>query len=184
MKPTLLIVDDEEFILNSLVRLFRNEDYEVFTATSGAEGIGIMEDNDIFLVISDNIMPGMSGVEFLSRVKDTSPDTIRIMLTGYADLEASIAAINKGEVYRFITKPWNDEELKVIVRQSLEYRDLMLTNRTLTRTVKRQSYLLKKLEDHYPGISKVPRAEDGAIVVDEDDFENLSLEELLKSVKE
>lgn len=179
MSDTVLLVDDEENILSSLVRLFRMSDYTIFTATSGTKGIEIMEENNISLVISDHKMPGMTGVEFLSKVKEMSPDTIRIMLTGYADLEASIDAINKGEVYRFITKPWNDEELLLTLKQSLEYRDLMLSNRKLTRTVQKQSSVLKKLENHYPGISEVSRLESGAIVVDEDDFEDLSLEDLL-----
>ena len=179
MGEPVLFVDDEESILNTLIRLFRKEDYEIFTATSGMEGLKIAEENDISLIISDHRMPGMTGVDFLCQVKDIVPDAIRIMLTGYADLEASIAAINKGEVHRFLTKPWNDEVLLVTVKQSLEYRDMMLMNKRLTRTVKRQYYLMKKLEDRYPGISEVPRGEDGAIVVDDDGFDDLSLEEFL-----
>jgi len=175
MKQTVLLVDDEKSILSSLARLFRNEDFEIFTATSGAEGIEIVEEKDISLIISDHRMPEMTGVEFLSRAKDISPDSIRIMLTGYADLEASIAAINKGEVYRFITKPWNDEELLLTVKQALEYRDLKLTNRHLTKTVQKQSRLLKKLEDHYPGISKVSRSSDGAIIIDDEELDDLSM---------
>ena len=179
MGEPVLLVDDEESILSSLFRLFRKDDYEIFRATSGAEGLRIAEENDISLIISDYRMPGMTGVEFLSQVKDIVPDAIRIMLTGYADLEASIAAINRGEVYRFITKPWSDEALKMTVSQALEYRELMLMNRRLTRTVKRQHHILKKLEGDYPGISEVTRLEDGAIVVEEDDLEDFNLEEIL-----
>ncbi|MDT8318226.1 MAG: response regulator [bacterium] len=179
MKQPVLFVDDERSILNSLVRLFRNEDYEIFTATSGAEALKIIEKNEIALVISDHRMPEMSGVEFLSHVVETSPDTIRIMLTGYADLKASIDAINKGEVYRFITKPWNDEELRLTVRQSLEYRNIKLENRKLTRTVKRQTQILKKLEEHHPGISDVSRSEDGSIVIDEDAWDDPTLDDIL-----
>jgi len=179
MKPTILFVDDEENILSSLVRLFRKEDYDLLTATGGEEGLKIVESREISLVISDHMMPGMTGVDFLTRVKDISPDTIRIMLTGYADLEAAISAINKGEVYRFISKPWNDEELKLTVRQSLDYRDLVLKNRSLTRTVKKQYEVLKGLEKDYPGISSVSRSEDGTIVIDEDDLDDFSIEEFL-----
>ena len=99
MKHTILFVDDEENILSALVRLFRKEDYEIVTAISGMDGMKIIEEREIPLVISDHRMPGMTGVDFLAKVKEISPDTIRIMLTGYADLEAAIAAINKGEVY-------------------------------------------------------------------------------------
>lgn len=179
MKPTILFVDDEENILSSLVRLFRKEDYDLLTATGGEDGLKIVESRDISLVISDHMMPVMTGVDFLTRVKDISPDTIRIMLTGYADLEAAISAINKGEVYRFISKPWNDEELKLTVRQSLDYRDLVLKNRSLTRTVKKQYEVLKGLEKDYPGISTVSRSEDGTIVIDEDDLDDFSIEEFL-----
>lgn len=179
MKPAVLFVDDEENILSSLVRLFRKEDYELLTATSGTDGLKILESRDISLVISDHRMPGMTGVDFLARAKEISPDTMRIMLTGYADLEAAISAINKGEVYRFISKPWNDEELKLTVRQSLDYRDLVLKNRSLTRTVKKQYDVLKGLEKDYPGISSVSRSEDGAIVIDEDALEDFSIDELL-----
>ncbi len=183
MKQAIMFVDDEQNILNSLMRLFRNEDYEIFTATGGADALKIIEENEIALIISDHRMPEMSGVELLSKVVEVSPDTIRIMLTGYADLEASIDAINKGEVYRFITKPWKDEELRLTVRQSLEYRELMLANRTLTRTVKRQHQILKKLEEHHPGISEVSRAEDGSIMIDEDSWDDLSLEDILGKTK-
>ena len=180
MEETLLFVDDEESIISSLVRLFRKEDYELLTATSGMDGLKMMEDKDISLIISDHMMPVMTGVDFLARVKEISPDTIRIMLTGYADLQASIDAINKGEVYRFLTKPWHDEELLATVRQSLEFRDLKLKNISLTQTVKKQSSLLNKLDALYPGITNVTRSEDGAIVVAEEDFDDVSLEQLLR----
>jgi len=181
MSHSIMFVDDEVNILNSLVRLFRNEGYEIFTATSGAEGLKTIENHDISLIISDYKMPQMSGVDFLAQVKENSPDTMRIMLTGYADLEASINAINKGEVYRFITKPWQDEEIKLTVSQSLEYRGLMLSNRSLTKTVKKQAQVLKKLENHYPGISEVSRSEDGSIVIDEDDMDDLALDEIINN---
>jgi len=181
MKDTILLVDDEKSILNSIIRLFLNEKYEILTAASGKEALQIMEENDVSLIISDHRMPEMTGVEFLSLAKDIAPDAIRIMLTGYADLEASINAINEGEVYRFITKPWNDEELLITVKRALEHRELILQNRRLTKTVKKQAAILEKLEDHYPGISEVTRSEDGAIVIDEDDLDDDCLPELLKA---
>jgi DNA-binding NtrC family response regulator len=176
MKNSILLVDDEESIINSLIRLFRNEDYEIFTATSGKKGLEIMENNEISLVISDHKMPEMSGVEFLALSREISPGTIRIMLTGYADLQASIDAINKGEVYRFITKPWNDEELKMTVKQSLDYRNLIQANRSLTKTIKKQAGIFNKLEESHPGITEVARLEGGAIIVGEDDYDDLSFE--------
>ena len=183
MKHTILFVDDEENILSALVRLFRKEDYEIVTAISGMDGMKIIEEREIPLVISDHRMPGMTGVDFLAKVKEISPDTIRIMRTGYADLEAAIAAINKGEVYRFISKPWNDEELKLTVKQSLDYRDLVLKNRTLTQTVKMQSAIFNQLEKNYPGITSVTKSEDGAIIIDEDSLEGFSFDEFLNPKK-
>lgn len=183
MRPAVLFVDDEENILSALTRLFRKEDYEILTATSGIAGLKILEEKNVALIISDHRMPVMTGVEFLARAKEISPDTIRIMLTGYADLEAAISAINKGEVYRFISKPWNDEELKLTVRQSLDYRDLILKNRSLTRAVKKQYDILKDLERTNPGITAVVRSEDGAIFIDEDADMDIPIEVLLNTKK-
>ena len=163
-----MFVDDEENILNSLVRLFKNDDFRIFTALSPTIAMTILKEHDVSLVISDYKMPGMNGVEFLEKVREEAPDTLRIMLTGYADMEAAVSAINKGEVYRFITKPWNDEELLVTVKQSLDYRDLTLKNKHLTRTVKKQAQVLQRLETGYPGISEVARSGNGAIVVEEE----------------
>lgn len=175
----IVFVDDEVCVLSTLLSLFRNEDYEIFTATSGKEGLQIMENNKISLVMLDSRMPEMSGLDFLSLSRYISPDTIRVILTAYADLQASLDAINKGEVCQFITKPWNDEELKMIVKQSLEDRNLMLVNRTLTRTIKIQASLFKKLEESHPGITHLGRLENGAIVVDDADYDNLFFEDIV-----
>lgn len=179
MGREILFVDDEKNILNSLTRLFRNERYKIFTALSGEQGLKIIEENEISLVVSDQMMPGMTGLDFLAKIKDLSPDTIRIMLTGHADLNATIAAINKGEVYRFITKPWNEDELLLTIRQSLECRDLTLENKSLSRKIKRQSYLLNKLKDEHPGIAEVLRDEHGTVLLDEDTQDEAELDKWL-----
>src|SRR3972149_3070173 len=104
MKPnTILIVDDEENILKSLERLMEDKGYRMFFADNGLKGLEIIRREDIHLVISDHKMPGMNGIKFLYEVKKISPDTIRIMLTGFADVNIAIQAINEGGVYRFIT---------------------------------------------------------------------------------
>ncbi len=167
MKHSILFVDDEKSILSSMTRLFRKEDYNILTASSGEEGLKILEENEISLVVSDHMMPGMRGVDFLSKAKELSPDTIRIMLTGYADLEATMAAINKGEVHRFITKPWNDKELLFTVKQSLDYRTLLLENVILTKAVRKQRATLKNLEEQYPGITDVKKDEYGAVIIED-----------------
>ena len=118
--PTLLLVDDEENVLHSLKRLLHQEGYNILTASNGIEGLKKLDAEPVSLVISDQRMPQMSGADFLRQVKEKSPETIRILLTGYADIKAAIGAINQGEVYRFITKPWDEGEIKEVIRQALD----------------------------------------------------------------
>ena len=111
-EPTrILCIDDEQNVLRSLTRLFLDDPYEILTATSGAEAIAILRREPVAVVISDYRMPGMNGVELLSRVRDLSPDAVRVLLTGSADLPIAIEAIHRGEVFRFHVKPWVDEEI-------------------------------------------------------------------------
>jgi type II secretory ATPase GspE/PulE/Tfp pilus assembly ATPase PilB-like protein/DNA-binding NarL/FixJ family response regulator len=128
----LLIVDDETGVLNALTRVFRRENYEVAVAASGEEGLQRLAEAPTQLVISDYLMPRMNGAEFLRQVKAASPDTIRIMLTGHADTGAVMGAINEGAVYKFILKPWDDDDLRVTVALALEQYDLIQRNRSLT----------------------------------------------------
>jgi two-component system probable response regulator PhcQ len=164
--PKILIVDDEESILSSLKRLFRKENYEVLTAKSGEEGFGILNQEEVNLIICDLKMPRMNGVEFLSQAKEKSPEALRIMLTGHADLRSVLDAIDRGEVYRFLLKPWNDDELKLIIRQALDYQQLRKENKALTHTVKKQNQILQELERGFPGITEVKKDGDGAILLD------------------
>jgi response regulator RpfG family c-di-GMP phosphodiesterase len=120
-KPKVLLVDDEESILNSLRRLLRGQPYEVLLATSGAQALEIMRQQSIDLVMSDARMPNMDGATLLAHIQQRYPDTIRIMLTGYADPSAIIKAINEGQIHRYISKPWHDEEMLLTLRQSLAY---------------------------------------------------------------
>jgi response regulator RpfG family c-di-GMP phosphodiesterase len=120
-KPKLLLVDDEESILNSLRRLLRGQPYEVLLATSGAQALEIMAQQPVDLVMSDARMPNMDGATLLAHIHQHYPDTIRIMLTGYADPSAIIKAINEGQIHRYISKPWHDEEMLLTLRQSLAY---------------------------------------------------------------
>jgi DNA-binding NtrC family response regulator len=113
--PTLLCVDDEQYVLTSLLRLFKH-DYDVHVATSGAEALEIIRSRRVHVLISDNRMPGMTGVELLRQVGEISPSTMRILLTGYSDLNATIDSVNKGEVFRFITKPWKNDVLRFSVQ--------------------------------------------------------------------
>jgi two-component system probable response regulator PhcQ len=161
----ILIVDDEENILNSLKRLFRKEPYEILTAISGEEGLKILDDHQVDLIISDLKMPEMSGIEFLKKAKQKNPVPLRIMLTGHADLKSIIEAIDQGEIYRFLLKPWDDEEMKMTIKQALDYYYLRKENRELVKTVRKQGQILQELEREHPGISKVEKDEDGSIIL-------------------
>nr|MBC8362848.1 response regulator [Candidatus Desulfatibia profunda] len=163
---TILIVDDEELILKSISRVLRNENCRILTAPSGEEGLAILKNNDVHLVISDQKMPGMSGLDFLKRVQREYPQILTIMLTGLAELKIAMDAINEAGVYKFILKPWDDNDLKVTVRRALETRELIWERNTLRRQVKTQDAILQELEKIYPDIGKVERDEDGYIVID------------------
>ncbi len=146
-RHAILCVDDEERILHSLKRLLRKENYNLFTAQSGLEGLKILEENDVHLVISDHRMPSMSGTEFLANVKVRYPDIIRIVLTGYTEVDSITESINKGHIYKFILKPWNDQNLILEIRQGLEQYDLLQANRILHERVMQQNEELKKMNE-------------------------------------
>ncbi len=139
-----LFVDDEENVLRSLKRLFIGEDYDVLTASSGTDGLAVLKSTEVPVVVSDQRMPGMGGAEFLEKAREISPDSVRIILTGYADVEAAIGAINKGGAYRYVTKPWNDAELLMVVRDCVEKYRLVKENRYLTELTRQQNEELKK----------------------------------------
>jgi len=126
----ILIVDDEEAILESL-QLTLESEYRVYTARSGEAGLEILEREEIALVIADQVMPGMSGVEFLEKVVERRPRAIRMMLTGYADMSSLVRAINEGRIYRYLPKPWEPDELRIAVKRGLEVYELANTNAEL-----------------------------------------------------
>jgi signal transduction histidine kinase len=126
----LLIIDDEIEITKSIARQFRKK-YKVFSATSAKEGLDIMEKEHIQVILSDQRMPDMSGVDFFSVIKDKYPDALKLLITGYSDIEAVIGAINEGQVFRYVTKPWNPDELESIVREAFEKYELITNNRRL-----------------------------------------------------
>jgi len=121
---TLLLVDDEAGILNSLKRLLRREGYRILTTTDPMEALDLLATNDVQVVISDQRMPQMSGTEFLNRVREMHPDTIRMVLSGYTDLQSITDAINKGAIWRFLTKPWEDDALRKLVREAFREHEL------------------------------------------------------------
>ena len=133
----ILCVDDEKNVIRSLQRLFLEENYEIFPAATAAEGLEILaREEGIQVVISDYRMPGMTGVEFLREVCQRWPETVRIVLSGYADTAAVVAAINEGQIYKFVPKPWNDEALKVTIANAIEMYQLQRQNRELVEELR------------------------------------------------
>lgn len=140
-----LFVDDETNILSSLRRLFRPLGYKIFTASSGQEGLEILENNEIDLIISDMRMPEMDGAEFLALAAKKWPDTIRILLTGYADMTSTIAAINEGKIYQYVSKPWEDNDIKLSVQYALKQKALEKERDQLLELTRKQNAELQDL---------------------------------------
>lgn len=145
MPATILCVDDEPNILSALRRLFRGAGLQVHTAVGGAAGLLILESQAIDLVISDMRMPEMDGTEFLQQVRQRWPESVRLLLTGYSDISSVIEAINRGEIYRYISKPWDDNDIVLIVRQALERRALEQESKRLEALTIAQNEQLKTL---------------------------------------
>src|SRR6266404_4009049 len=124
MTYKIMIVDDEPANLRTLLRLFR-QDYEVVTAESGPEALTLLQQHNVALLISDQRMPDMTGIELMKKTVDLRPQMVKILLTGYTDVEALIESINCGLVYRYLTKPWNNDDLRLTVSRALEHYEVM-----------------------------------------------------------
>ncbi|MBI5098772.1 MAG: response regulator [Nitrospirae bacterium] len=127
MSDTILFVDDEEYILNSVERLFADSGMTILKAENAKRALDFFSKEEIAVIVSDNQMPGMKGTELLARVRDISPDTLKILMTAHADLAVAVDAINKGEVFRFITKPWNDDALVQTVEEAVKRYQIVLS---------------------------------------------------------
>src|SRR5687768_12057223 len=130
-KINLLYVDDEENNLMSFKATFRLK-YNVMIALSAAEAMKVLEKKPVEIIITDQRMPGMTGIEFLEKVLEKYPDPIRILLTGYADMNAVIDAVNKGKIYHYLTKPWNEEELDMTIKRAYDVYRLRMDEKELT----------------------------------------------------
>ncbi len=181
MPHKVLFVDDEPHVTEGLKRVLRKEPYDFLSASSAKEALVILKREGVDVVVSDEKMPGMSGAELLTVVRREYPDTIRIILTGHASLDAAIRAINDGGIYRFLTKPCNEADLAVTIRQALQQKDLMAESRQLLKKVRLQSALLQELEKAHPGITHVKRSIQGAVILDDADCD---LDMLIKKMNE
>jgi putative nucleotidyltransferase with HDIG domain len=146
-KHSILIVDDEESILNSFQRILADEDYEVHAVNNGSEGLNKLRtaQKPYSVIVSDQRMPEMSGVQFFAQAKDIFPDAVRILLTGYADSNAIIDAINKGGVHLYFTKPWREDEILLHIKQSLSKVEILAENKRLVELIKIKNKELVKL---------------------------------------
>jgi DNA-binding NtrC family response regulator len=161
----ILVVDDEAAICKALKLSLEKEGYSVHTTAGGEEALAFLAKNEVQVIISDNMMPKMSGIEFLGLVRERYPHACRIMLTANVDGDIAVRAINEGAIYRFLEKPWRDIELKALLHVAFEQLDLEAENRKLLGLVSRQRDALLSLEKDHPGILKVLRDEHGAILL-------------------
>jgi putative nucleotidyltransferase with HDIG domain len=148
---TVLFVDDEVNILKALQRLLRSEEMNVLCASRASEALELLEKHRTQVVVTDQRMPEMSGVDFLSRVRERQPDVVRMMLTGYTEMKVAVDAINRGEIYRLITKPWNDDELRATLRQAFDHADLKSEIKRLNQVTREQNFKLQDMNRNLEG---------------------------------
>ena len=142
-KNKILVVDDQVEILHALERQLKDE-YQVFTASNGEEGLKLLKSNTFAVILADQRMPGMTGIDFLSRSLLMQSESIRILITAYADIQASIDAVNKGQIYYYVSKPWEPDDLRLIVRRAVERYNLQLKNIQLTEELQKSNEQLKR----------------------------------------
>lgn len=158
----ILIVDDEEHVLKALKRALMDEDYEIVSTTSPVHALELVRRRPFKVIICDERMPNMFGSELLARISLRQPEIVKMLLTGYASVEAAIRAVNQGEIFRFLVKPWNDFELKMSLRAGIDKYDLEMKNRKLQALVRAQAYRLAAQNRSAPGQFEL----DGAAVID------------------
>ena len=177
----LLIVDDEPNVLSALRRLCQNTailpaipNPSITTFTSPVEALNYVGTHPVDLVISDYRMPDMDGAAFLARVKEQQPDAARIIMSACSDIDGIVRAVNHAGIFRFVSKPWSDPDLKAAILEVLAHRDLLLENRRLADEVRlqrgvitRQQLELERLERESPGITKVRWTEDGGVLLEQ-----------------
>lgn len=149
MARTILLVDDDEDIGAALARLLRQDSYKILRAKSAAGGFTLLSEHDVGVVISDQRMPGMTGVEFLTQVKQQYPNTIRIILSGYADIDAVLSAINHGAIYKFFTKPWDNDVLRAEVLEAFRHQELVLEKEQLLNEIQTANNQLAEVNQEW-----------------------------------
>ncbi len=162
---SILIVDDDKNILMSLKRTLKREGYSLYLATGAKEALEKIEAvSSIDMVISDYQMPGINGLRLLKNLKNSHPEILTIMMTGLEDIKIAASAINEAGVYKFIVKPWSNDDLRITIRRAAESLRILRERDLLLRKIKSRDAALQKLEEEYPGISKVVKDEEGCII--------------------
>lgn len=180
LKPhprTLLLVDDEQNIISALCRLLRRDGFQIITANSGVEGLQQLAANKVDVILSDQRMPGMTGVEFLRRAKELYPQTVRMSLSGYTEIQSITDAVNEGSVYRFLTKPWDDEQLRGHITAAFRHKDMADENRELSAQLRRANRELAQVNER---MQKLAGTQQEQILRDE--IRLLSAHELLEYI--
>jgi len=180
LKPhprTLLLVDDEQNIISALCRLLRRDGFRIITANSGTEGLQQLAANKVDVILSDQRMPGMTGVEFLRRAKELYPETVRMSLSGYTEIQSITDAVNEGSVYKFLTKPWDDEQLRGHINAAFRHKDMADENRELSAQLRGANRELAAVNER---IQKLAGTQQKQILRDE--VRLLSAHELLEYI--
>lgn len=149
MTPVILFVDDEPSILAASRRIFLEEPVEVITACGGEEALAMLRERDVAVIVSDNMMPGMTGIQFLEKSKLIAPDAMRILMTGYADIQAAIDAINRGGVFRFLTKPWDNDHFRKTVLEGIREHHVVVALKSADEAKLLSLAQTIELKDHY-----------------------------------
>jgi two-component system probable response regulator PhcQ len=162
-KPKVLLVDDEPHVTRGLQAAFRRQPFDVLVADSAKEAISVLAREQIDVLITDEMMPGMHGSELLLHAREHSPATVRIVLTGQASMESAIRAINEGRAFRFLTKPFSPVQLADVIGEALASRSAGAVKPKPSE----EARMITALEDRYPGLTQVERESDGGIAVEE-----------------
>ena len=176
-KRTLLLVDDEENVISSLRRLLRKDGYHIIVAHSGPEGLQRLAENEVDVILSDQRMPGMTGVEFLRRAKELYPETVRMSLSGYTELQSITDAINEGAIYKFLTKPWDDERLRAHINEAFRHKEMNDENRHLGAQVQAANAELAQVNQRLQQLLASQGEQ-----IDRDEARMLSVSEVLDGV--
>jgi len=179
MLHKILFVDDEPNVTNALKHTLRKERYDILTADSAKEALEILGRHRVDVVVSDEQMPSMSGSQLLVRVRKEYPDTIRIVLTGQTSVEAATRAVNKGEIYRFLTKPCNGLDLLITIRRALEHKILMAKSRLLLKSAQQRTIFLQNMEEKHLHILKEIRKKTNINAINEPEVDSDTLIEAI-----